>query len=96
MMCFAKGITSGYIPMGATLCSNQIYEAFLGTPGDGKEFRHGNTYSGHATAAAAALANVAWMSDSMEFWEFVSPNGQPTEMGITTEDWSVIHRPVGG
>ncbi|MEP7344278.1 MAG: adenosylmethionine--8-amino-7-oxononanoate transaminase [Gemmatimonadaceae bacterium] len=59
IMCFAKGITSGYIPMGATLCSNQIYEAFLGTPGDGKEFRHGNTYSGHATAAAAALANVA-------------------------------------
>jgi putrescine aminotransferase len=58
IMCFAKGITSGYIPMGATLCSNQIYEAFLGSPGDGKEFRHGNTYSGHATAAAAALANL--------------------------------------
>ena len=58
IMCFAKGITSGYIPMGATLCSNQIYEAFLGTPGDGKEFRHGNTYSGHATAAAAAFANL--------------------------------------
>jgi adenosylmethionine-8-amino-7-oxononanoate transaminase len=59
MMCFAKGITSGYIPMGATLCSNDIYEAFLGSPGDGKEFRHGNTYSGHATACAAALANLA-------------------------------------
>jgi adenosylmethionine-8-amino-7-oxononanoate aminotransferase len=59
IMCFAKGITSGYIPMGATLCSNQIYEAFLGSPGDGKEFRHGNTYSGHATAAAAALANLS-------------------------------------
>ncbi|MFN8573097.1 MAG: aspartate aminotransferase family protein [Gemmatimonadaceae bacterium] len=58
IMCFAKGITSGYIPMGATLCSDQIYEAFLGKPGDGKEFRHGNTYSGHATAAAAALANL--------------------------------------
>jgi adenosylmethionine-8-amino-7-oxononanoate aminotransferase len=58
-MCFAKGITSGYIPMGATLCSNEIYEAFLGSPGDGREFRHGNTYSGHATAAAAALANLA-------------------------------------
>lgn len=59
IMCFAKGITSGYIPMGATLCSNTIYEAFLGSPGDGKELRHGNTYTGHAAAAAAALANLA-------------------------------------
>jgi putrescine aminotransferase len=58
MMCFAKGLTSGYIPMGATLCTEEIYEAFLGTPGDGREFRHGNTYSGHAVAAAAALANL--------------------------------------
>jgi len=58
-MCFAKGLTSGYIPMGATLCSDQIYDAFLGVPGSGKELRHGNTYSGHATAAAAALANLA-------------------------------------
>ena len=59
MMCFAKGLTSGYIPMGATLCSDRIYEAFLGKPGDGKEFRHGNTYSGHATGAAAAIANLS-------------------------------------
>ncbi len=59
MMCFAKGITSGYIPMGATLCRDEIYDAFLGSPGDGKELRHGNTYTGHATAAAAAIANLA-------------------------------------
>jgi putrescine aminotransferase len=58
MMCFAKGLTSGYIPMGATLCTDQIYDAFLGSPGDGKELRHGNTYSGHASAAVAALANL--------------------------------------
>jgi adenosylmethionine-8-amino-7-oxononanoate transaminase len=58
VMCFAKGMTSGYIPMGATLCSNEIYDAFLGEPTEGKEFRHGNTYAGHATAAAAAVANV--------------------------------------
>jgi adenosylmethionine-8-amino-7-oxononanoate transaminase len=59
IMCFAKGITSGYIPLGATLCTDEIYQAFLGEPGDGKDFRHGNTYSGHAAAAAAALANIA-------------------------------------
>ncbi|MDP6084618.1 MAG: aspartate aminotransferase family protein [Nitrospinota bacterium] len=59
IMCFAKGLTSGYVPMGATMCTEEIYQAFLGTPGDGKDFRHGNTYSGHAAAAAAALANLA-------------------------------------
>jgi adenosylmethionine-8-amino-7-oxononanoate aminotransferase len=58
IMCFAKGITSGYIPLGATMCTNGIYDAFLGTPGDGKELRHGNTYSGHAAATAGALANL--------------------------------------
>ena len=59
MICLAKGLTSGYIPMGATLCTDAIYDAFLGAPGDGKELRHGNTYSGHAAAAAAGLANLA-------------------------------------
>jgi adenosylmethionine-8-amino-7-oxononanoate transaminase len=63
LMCLAKALTSGYVPMGATLCTNEIYEAFLGTPGDGKEFRHGNTYSGHAVAAAAALANLSIIRD---------------------------------
>jgi adenosylmethionine-8-amino-7-oxononanoate aminotransferase len=62
-MCLAKALTSGYVPMGATLCTNEIYEAFLGTPGDGKEFRHGNSYSGHAVAAAAALANLSIIRD---------------------------------
>ncbi len=58
IMCFAKGITSGYMPLGATMCTNEIYDAFLGEPGEGKEFRHGNTYSGHAAATATALANL--------------------------------------
>lgn len=59
MMCFAKGLTSGYVPMGATMCTDAIYDAFLGEMGDGREFRHGNTYYGHAAAAAAGLANLA-------------------------------------
>lgn len=58
IMCFAKGITSGYMPLGATMCTDAIYEAFLGGPGEEKEFRHGNTYSGHAAATATALANI--------------------------------------
>ncbi|HSR14806.1 MAG TPA: aspartate aminotransferase family protein [Gemmatimonadales bacterium] len=59
IMCFAKGLTSGYVPMSATLCRPEIFEAFLGPATGRTELRHGNTYSGHATAAAAALANLA-------------------------------------
>lgn len=58
IMCFAKGITSGYIPLGATMCTDEIYDAFLGDADAGIEFRHGNTYSGHAAATAAGVANL--------------------------------------
>ena len=52
----AKGITSGYLPLGALLVSNRVAEPFLdGTVG---LWRHGYTYSGHASAAAAGIANL--------------------------------------
>jgi adenosylmethionine-8-amino-7-oxononanoate aminotransferase len=63
IMCFAKALTSGYIPMGATACREEIYDAYLGKASDAREFRHGNTYAGHATAAAAALANLKLIED---------------------------------
>jgi len=59
LMTMAKGITSGYMPLGATAVSAPVFEVFLQMPGSGPEFRHGNTYSGHPIAAAAALANLA-------------------------------------
>jgi putrescine---pyruvate transaminase len=52
----AKGITSGYLPLGAVLASRRVWEPFWG-PG-APMFRHGYTYSGHATVCAAALANL--------------------------------------
>jgi adenosylmethionine-8-amino-7-oxononanoate aminotransferase len=52
----AKGITSGYLPMGAVIASPAVAEPFF-TPGAGL-WRHGYTYSGHASVAAAALANL--------------------------------------
>ena len=51
----AKGITSGYLPLGALLISPRVAEPFLRP---GVMWRHGYTYSGHATACAAALANL--------------------------------------
>ena len=54
----AKGLTSGYQPLSATIVSDDIHEVLAGP--DGK-FRHGMTYSGHPAAAAAGLANIAIM-----------------------------------
>ncbi len=53
----AKGLTSGYAPMGAVLVAPRVWEPFFG-PERGVWLRHGYTYSGHATAAAVALANI--------------------------------------
>jgi putrescine aminotransferase len=57
MITAAKGLTSGYLPMGAVLVSAGVSEPFF-KPGAGVWWRHGYTYSGHATAAAVALANL--------------------------------------
>lgn len=53
----AKGITSGYIPLGGVIASARVAEPFW-AEGTRNVFRHGFTYSGHATACAAGLANL--------------------------------------
>lgn len=53
----AKGLTSGYLPMGAVLVAPRVWAPFFEADA-GVWFRHGYTYSGHATAAAVALANL--------------------------------------
>ena len=57
MITFAKGVTSGYLPLGGVIVSDRVAEPFWRAPG-GPVFRHGATYAGHATCAAAALANL--------------------------------------
>ncbi len=54
----AKGLTSGYQPLSATIISDEIHEVISG---EGAMFLHGMTYSGHPAASAAALANIALM-----------------------------------
>ena len=56
---FAKGITSGYLPMGGVIASPRVWGPFWS--GGADLWRHGYTYSGHAAVAAAAVANVAIM-----------------------------------
>lgn len=53
LITIAKGLGAGYQPIGATLCTDRIYDAIVGGSGF---FQHGHTYIGHATACAASLA----------------------------------------
>jgi adenosylmethionine---8-amino-7-oxononanoate aminotransferase len=58
ILCLAKGITGGYLPLAATLTSEEVFAAFLGEYKDFKTFFHGHTYTGNPLGSAAALANL--------------------------------------
>jgi adenosylmethionine-8-amino-7-oxononanoate aminotransferase len=61
LMCLSKGLTGGFLPMGTTLASREIYDAFY-SQDRAKTFFHSTSYTGNAIACAAALANL-------EVWE---------------------------
>lgn len=56
IMCLSKGITGGYMPLAATIVTDEIYNAFLGEFKDLKTFFHGHSYTGNPLACASALA----------------------------------------
>ncbi len=58
LMCVAKGLTGGYMPLAATLATERIYEGFLGNHEDFRTFFHGHTYTGNPLACAAAIASL--------------------------------------
>jgi adenosylmethionine-8-amino-7-oxononanoate aminotransferase len=58
LMCLAKGISGGYLPLAATLTTERIYEGFLGAYEEYRTFFHGHTYTGNPLACAAALASL--------------------------------------
>ncbi|MFZ5829233.1 MAG: adenosylmethionine--8-amino-7-oxononanoate transaminase [Planctomycetota bacterium] len=58
LVCLGKGITGGYLPLAATLATDEIFDAFLGTYAESKTFYHGHTYGGNPLGAAVALANL--------------------------------------
>ena len=58
LLCLAKGLTGGYLPLAATLATEPIYEGFLGAPEEYRTFFHGHTYTGNPLACAAALASL--------------------------------------
>jgi taurine-pyruvate aminotransferase len=59
IMTMAKGITSGYVPLGATAVTAAVFDAFKGDPSENVQFNQLSTYGGHPVACAVALENLA-------------------------------------
>jgi adenosylmethionine---8-amino-7-oxononanoate aminotransferase len=57
LMCLSKGLTGGVLPMGATVCTSQIHEAFVSQDRT-RTFHHGHSYTGNPLAAAAGVASL--------------------------------------
>jgi adenosylmethionine-8-amino-7-oxononanoate aminotransferase len=58
LMCVAKGISGGYLPLAATLTTEEVYSAFLGEYRELRTFFHGHSYTGNPLACSAALASL--------------------------------------
>jgi adenosylmethionine-8-amino-7-oxononanoate aminotransferase len=58
MLCVAKMLTNGYVPLAATLTTQELYDGFVAPPAEGKTFYHGHTFTGNALGAAAALGTL--------------------------------------
>ncbi len=58
ILCLAKGITGGYLPLAATLTTEEVFSTFLGEYAEFKSFFHGHTYTGNPLGCAVALASL--------------------------------------
>lgn len=75
ILCLAKGITAGYLPLAATLATDAIEEAFCGEYTENKTFFHGHTYTGNPLACAAAIASLE-LFDSTRLLERIERNAE--------------------
>jgi adenosylmethionine-8-amino-7-oxononanoate aminotransferase len=58
IIALAKGISSAYLPMAATVISNRVFQSFVGDAADNRQVNQVNTYGGHPVAAAVAARNI--------------------------------------
>ncbi len=68
LITLAKGLTSGYIPLGACVASDGVFDVFLGETDENKEFAQVCTYGGHPVACAAGIANLKILQEE-RLWE---------------------------
>lgn len=79
MITFAKGVTSGSVPLGGVIVRDDIYDTFMQSQGAGIQFFHGYTYSGHPLACAAAIASLDTYADEDLF-------DRPNQLAKSFED----------
>ncbi len=64
LMALGKGLAAGYLPLAATMATDEVYGAFLGTHAEKKAFFHGHSFTGNQLGCAAALANLKLMREA--------------------------------
>jgi len=79
----AKGISSAYLPMAATVVRNTVFQSFLGDPSENRQVNQVNTYGGHPVAAAVALRNIEILLQE-ELAERSAENGKYLLDGLRT------------
>lgn len=72
LMALAKGMTGGYLPMAATLVTQEIFDAFLGEYSEFKTFFHGHSYTGNQLGSAASLASMDLLESARSIRERVA------------------------
>jgi adenosylmethionine-8-amino-7-oxononanoate aminotransferase len=98
LLALAKGLTGGYLPLAATLTTDEIYDGFLGEVQEFKTFFHGHTFTGNPLACAVALANldvfeeertlealqgkIVFLRKSLEPFKVLSHVGEVRQRGI--------------
>ena len=91
LMCIAKGLTGGYLPLAATLATDEVYSAFLGEFASKRTFFHGHTYTGNPLACAAALASLALFEKERTLEKM-----KPTVAALTAELAGIAELPHVG
>jgi adenosylmethionine-8-amino-7-oxononanoate aminotransferase len=79
ILCLSKGITGGYLPLAATMATEEIYDAFLGEFSDLKTLFHGHSYTGNPLGCAAALACLD-IFEQEKTLEGLGPKGEMLEL----------------
>jgi taurine-pyruvate aminotransferase len=81
LMTLAKGITSGYLPLGATVASRRVFETFVSANDDKAKFSQVSTFGGHPCSCAAALANLDIITGE-RLWENAARVGSYLAKGL--------------